>query len=61
MRRSPAMTGASIILSFQLFFRSDCGFNYVIHTLCNAKFHSKADGIDCKAIRASVLELWINI
>ena len=61
MRRSPAMTGASMILSFQLFFRSDCEFNHVIHTLSNAKFHGKADGIDCEAIGASVLELWFNI
>ena len=32
----------------------------MIHTLFDAKFHGTADGIYCRAIGASVFELWIR-
>jgi len=40
-----------------LFFHSDCGFDH--NTFSDAKFHGEADDIYCRAIGASVLELWI--
>ena len=55
---SPAMTGVSANLSS---FHSDCGFDHMIHTLSDAKFHDEADGINCGAIQASALNLWIII
>ena len=35
----------------------NCKLNHIIHKMCNAKLHSKVDGIDCRTIRASVL--WV--
>ena len=52
------MTGISVIL---FFFYSDCGFDHVIYTLSDAKYHSEADGVYCRAIAASALKLWISI
>ena len=51
------MNGISTINLSSLFFHSDRGFNYLIHTQTGAKFHGEMDGIDCKGIRVSVLEL----
>ena len=39
----------------------DLRFDHVIHTLSDAKFYGKTDGVDCRAIQASVLKLWIII
>ena len=41
-----------------LTFHPYCGFNHVIHKLPDTKFHCKMNDVDCKVIRASVLELW---
>ena len=30
---------------FRLFFHSDCGFDHVIHTLTDAKFHGEVNGV----------------
>ena len=51
------MTGVFAILSFWLLFHADCGFDHVILTLPDAKFHSEANGVYFGAIGASVLEL----
>ena len=40
---------------FQCLFHSNCGFDHVIHTFSDAKFHSEGNGIYCEAIRANIL------
>ena len=52
------MTDISTFLSF---LHSDCEFYHVIHTMSDAKFHGEANGIYCRAIGESLLELWIII
>ena len=42
-----------------LFFHSDCGLIWPQHS--DAKFHGETNGIDCRAIQASILESWIII
>ena len=39
------MTGVCMIQSFSALLRSDCGFDHMIHTMPDAKFHSKMDGV----------------
>ena len=33
------------MLAISLFFHSDCGFDHVIYTLSDAKFHGEVDGV----------------
>ena len=42
MKHWPTMT--SVLLSL-LFFQSDCGFDHVVHTLPDAKFHGETDDV----------------